>query len=434
MKPQYWFRWLTMQGILRLTMRRYARSGDPFALLLGGAERPADPFALIDRLRAEGRVARTPLARFTADHELGRIILRDNRFGKVPPGNAANWIARLSATTARRFPLPANPIEPPSMLVLDPPEHTRMRRPVTSAFTPRAIARLRERVEGVTAELLDTLPADGSIDLVTAYAAQVPSAIITDILGFAQRDRTMFLEWGDRIAPLLDLGLDWRRFRLGFAAQDRMDAYLDAHLDRLRREPGEDILSSLVTAGDLDDRELKATAGLLMAAGFETTVNLIGNCVVRLLRNPDQLARLRAEPDLWPNAIEESLRLDAPVQSTARLALEPLELGGHRLPANRLVLVHLAGANRDPAVFPDPHRFDVARENAKDHLSFSSGVHVCLGASLARMEAVHAVRALFERFPDLCLTGEPTRRDTYTLHGFERLPVRLGRPAETPVS
>lgn len=423
-----------MQGMLRFAVRKHARAGDPFARLLGGAGRPADPFGLIDGLRAQGRVVHTPLAKVTVDHELARIVVRDNRFGKVPAGSVDSKAAALMALLADRLPLPANPVEPPSMLVIDPPEHARMRRPVTSAFTPRATARLRERVESVTTELLDAFPADGSADLIEAFAAQVPSAIITDILGFPQQDRAMFLEWGGHIAPLFDIGLDWPRFRRAFASQDRMDTYLDAHLARLRRDPGEDILSSLVTSGELDDRELKATAGLLMAAGFETTVNLIGNCVVRLLENPGQLARLRAEPGLWPNAIEESLRLDAPVQNTARLALAPLELGGVALRENTLVVVSLAGANRDPAVFEDPHRFDVARENAREHLSFSSGVHVCLGASLARMEATHAVRALFDRFPDLRLDGEPRHRDTLTLHGYERLPVQLGRAAETAVS
>ncbi|MEV6278299.1 cytochrome P450 [Nocardia sp. NPDC051832] len=434
MKPQYWFRWLSMQGVLRAAVRKQARAGDPLARYLGGAGRPADSFALIDELRSRGRVTRVPLATFTADHELSRIMLRDNRFGKIPPGTAYTNFTAVSNWLIRTIPLPANPIEPPSMLVLDPPQHTKLRRPVTSAFTPRAIARLRERVESVTDELLDAFPGNGSADLVASYAAQVPSAIITDLLGFPQRDRAMFLEWGDRIAPLLDIGVDWRRFRRAFAAQDRMDAYLGAHLDRLRQDPGEDVLSSLVSSGELDDRELKATVGLLMAAGFETTVNLIGNCVVRLLEHPDQLARLRAEPGLWPNAIEESLRLDAPVQITARIALEPLELGEVALRTGTLVVSSLAGANRDPAVFADPHRFDVGRENAKDHLSFGSGIHVCLGASLARMEAVHAIRALFERFPDLRLEGEPKRRDTFTLHGYQRLPVRLGRAAETAVS
>jgi cytochrome P450 len=170
-----------------------------------------------------------------------------------------------------------------------------------------------------------------------------------------------------------------------------------------------------------------------MGAGFETTVNLIGNGVAQLLAHPEQLDRLRAEPELWPNAVEEVLRLDAPVQTTARIARAELELEGARLRAGSTVVLSLAGANRDPAVFTDPETFDVGRPNAKDHLTFSSGIHVCLGASLARMEATHALRSLFDRFPDLKLDGAPQRRKLFTLHGYERLPVRLGRRATAPV-
>lgn len=188
-------------------------------------------------------------------------------------------------------------------------------------------------------------------------------------------------------------------------------------------------MSTLVSAGELDDYALKATASLLMGAGFETTVNLIGNGVVQLLANPDQLDRLRAEPDLWPNAVEEVLRIDSPVQTTARTALEDLELDGEQLRRGHTVVLSLAGANRDPKVFADPDRFDVTRANAKEHLSFSNGIHVCLGASLARMEGVYALRALFERFPDLALDGTPRRRRLFTLHGYEHMPVRLGRAA-----
>jgi cytochrome P450 len=211
-----------------------------------------------------------------------------------------------------------------------------------------------------------------------------------------------------------------------------MNAYLDDHIERLRRAPGDDILSSLVTAGELDSFALEATASLLMGAGFETTVNLIGNGVAQLVGHPEQLDRLRAEPELWPNAIEEVLRIDAPVQTTARTALCDVELDGISMREGSTVVLSLAGANRDPAVFPAPDRFDVARPNAKEHLTFSSGIHACLGASLARMEATHALQSLFDWFPDLRLDGPPQRRNLFTLHGYERMPVRLGRRASTP--
>ncbi|MFC9893997.1 cytochrome P450 [Nocardia sp. NPDC127579] len=427
MKPQYWFRWFSVQGLPRMVLRAQARRGHPFAQLMGGPQGFTDPYPLIEQVRAQGRLVKTPIAWASADHELVRMILRDNRFG-VRANKSLDLPAPL-LRIAERYPLPPNPVEPPSMLVIDPPEHTTMRRAVAAAFTPRAIRRLRDRVESVTEELLADLPSGGSADLIASFAAQVPIAIISEMLGFPREDRDMFLAWGDAATPLLDIGISRRAHRTALDAMEVMNDYFETHIERLRREPGEDILSSLVTAGELDTYALKATASLLMGAGFETTVNLIGNGVVQLLSHPDQLERLRAEPELWPNAVEEVLRIDAPVQTTARSALEDVEIAGVPLRKGNTVVVSLAGANRDPAVFEDPTRFDVARANAKDHLTFSSGVHVCLGASLARMEATYALQALFERFPDLAPAGPPRRRELFTLHGYERLPVTLGTAA-----
>lgn len=430
MKPQYWFRWLSVQGAPRLALRLQDRRGDPFAALMAGHAGCDDPYPLIEQLRGQGRLLRTPIAWATFDHELCRSILRDTRFG-VRTTESFN-IPKPMQKLAARFPLPPNPVEPPSMLVIDPPEHTRMRKPVASAFTPRAVRRLRDRVETVTEELLNALPAGGSADLIKSFASQVPIAIISEMLGFPDEDKARFLAWGDQMTPLLDIGISWRVYRKALLAMEVMNEYLDRHIERLRREPGEDILSSLVTAGDLDSVALKATASLLMGAGFETTVNLIGNGVAQLLAHPDQLERLRTEPELWPNAVEEILRYDSPVHTTARTALTDVELDGVLVRAGNTVVLSLAGANYDPAVFADPGRFDVGRDNAKDHLSFSSGVHACLGASLARMEGGYALRALFERFPDLRLDGAPKRRELFTLHGYERMPVQLGRRAQAP--
>ncbi|WP_159847280.1 cytochrome P450 [Nocardia sp. CY41] len=430
MQPHYWFRWVSVQGAPRLVLRLQARRGDPFAELMGGPAGFDDPYPLIEQLRGQGRLLRTSIAWATFDHELCRAILRDSRFG-VRTTESFN-IPKPLQKLAERFPLPPNPVEPPSMLVIDPPQHTAMRKPVASAFTPRAIRRLSDRVETVTGELLDALPAHGSADLIRSFAAQVPIAIISEMLGFPDEDKARFLHWGDQMTPLLDVGIPWRAYRDALRAMEVMDDYLDRHIERLRREPGEDILSALVTAGELDSYALKATASLLMGAGFETTVNLIGNGVAQLLAHPAQLERLRAEPELWPNAVEEILRFDSPVQTTARTALTDVEIDGITVREGNTVVLSLAGANRDPEVFADPGRFDVGRDNAKEHLSFSSGVHVCLGASLARMEGVYALRALFERFPGLHPDGSPKRRALFTLHGYERLPVRLGQPAQAP--
>ncbi|WP_024799886.1 cytochrome P450 [Nocardia sp. BMG51109] len=431
MKPRYWFRWMVVQGIPRLVLQTHSRRGDTLARLMSAPAGVHDPIPLLESLRDRGRLVRTPLGWVTTDHELCRTILRDNSFRVAA---AEGFVPKPLRWVMDRAELPPNPVSPPSMLVIDPPDHTRMRKPVASAFTPRAIGRLRDRVESVTAELLDALPSRGSADLVAAYASQVPIAIISEMLGFPDSERERFLAWGDAASPLLDIGPSWPTIRTASAALLSMDGYLDEHIARLRREPGEDILSGLVTAGELDDRELKASATLLMGAGFETTVNLISNGVALLVNHPDQLARLREEPELWPNAVEEVLRFDAPVQNTGRINRDDIELAGVPVRAGSTVMLLLAGANRDPQVFEDPHRFDITRANAKDHLTFSSGIHVCLGASLARMEGAYALRALFERFPDLQLDGPPQRRPLFTLHGYSHMPVLLGRRAEQPTA
>ncbi|GAB4588524.1 cytochrome P450 [Nocardia sp. IFM 10818] len=431
MTPRYWLRWGLEHGSVRAVLRWQARRGDPFARLMGSADGLRDPYPQLEALRERGRLAPNPLMWVTTDYELSRNILRDSRFGVY---TMERW--PLPATVirlARKAVLPASPVEPPAMLLLDPPEHTRLRKSVSAAFTPRAVGRLRDRVVSVTAELLEALPDNGSADLVPAFAAQVPIAIISSMLGFPERDRETFLGWGERVTPLLDLGLSWRVWKRAAGAIAETDAYLDRHIAQLRRAPGDDILSSLVTAGDLEDHKLKATATLLMGAGFETTVNLIGNGVVQLLSHPEQLARLRAEPELWPQAVEEILRFDPPVQTTARVALCDVELNGTTLREGSAVALALAGANRDPKVFEEPNRFDVTRPNAREHLTFSSGVHSCLGASLARMEGGHALRSLFERFPGLELSGTPERRPLHNLHGYAHLPVRLGRRAPAAV-
>ncbi|MEU4316910.1 cytochrome P450 [Nocardia sp. NPDC024068] len=430
MKPQYVYRWVNNHGVIRAFKKTRLRRGDAFTRLNGSAEGIENPYAVIEELRGSGGLRRTYPVWSTFDYELVREMLRDNRFGVGMPTLLPT--PRIVLRALNHSEAPANPVDPPSMLVMDQPEHTRLRKPVTTAFTPRAVARLRDRIATVTDELLDALPDDGPTDLVTRYASQVPIAIISEMLGFPDSDRAMFLRWGDDISPLLDLGISWRTHQRAMESSERVHRYLVDHIERLRAEPGDDILSSLVTAGDLSTHELCASATLLMGAGFETTVNLIGKGIVLLLRNPDQLARLRADPELWPNAVEEILRFDPPVQTTARTARQDLEIAGHRLRRGSTVVLSLAGANRDPAMFPDPARFDITRDNAKSHLAFSSGIHVCLGAGLARMEGAYALRALFENFPDLRLTGPPARRQQFTLHGYEHLPAHTGPRVRSP--
>jgi len=268
------------------------------------------------------------------------------------------------------------------------------------------------------------------VDLVADYAALLPVTVIAEILGVPAADRARVLAFGAAAAPSLDLGLSWRQFRRVESALAGFDGWLTGHLARLRDEPGEDLMSQLVQAREdgvgLDDRELKATAGLVLAAGFETTVNLLGNGIALLHDHPDQLAALRERPELWPNAVDEILRYDPPVLLTGRSARRPTEVAGTPVDKGTLITTLLAAANRDPDVFTDPARFDVARANAKDHVSFSAGRHFCLGAALARMEGEVGLRTLFDRHPDLQRTAGARRRDTRVLRGYATLPVRLG--------
>lgn len=418
-----WLRWAMLQGLPRAFLAVQSRRGEPMARLLAGPLRGGDPDPLIEQIRARGRLARTPLVAVTADHELCRTILRDDRFGASNPANM-NLPKPVRWLISRTDPQLPNPAEPPSMLVVDPPDHTRYRRAVVRAFTPRAIDKLRTRVVELTNELLDRLESAAQPDLIADFAGPLPALIIAEILGIPEEQRPRMLDRGDRGAPLLDIGVSWKTFRDAMQSLRESDREFSDHIDRLRSDPGDDIYSQVIHDGDLDRRELGVTALLLAGAGFETTINLIGNAIVLLLHHRDQLAMLREDPELWPGAVEEVLRFDSPVQMTSRNALRDLELAGHHFAAGETVVLLLGGANHDPGVFDEPGRFDITRANAKEQLSFSSGIHACLGANLARMEATIALRALFERFPHLELDGAPTPRGLATLHGFRRIPAR----------
>jgi cytochrome P450 len=298
-------------------------------------------------------------------------------------------------------------------------------------------------IERTTADLLDALEAaGGEVDLIGSWAAQLPVLVIAELLGVPKERRDDFLRWGAAVAATLDPGLPFRRYLGAERALRALHGFLRQHFERLRRDPGEDLVSRLVTppgngaspAGTglpeetaLTERELHATVMLLLGAGFETTVNLLGNAVVALDAHRDQWEALAADPAGWPGAVEEVLRFDSPVQITGRTATREVQLAGRPIPAGSRVTVLLGAANRDPEVFDAPERFDVTRPNARDHLAFSGGIHYCVGAGLARLEAAVALRMLTERFPELRVTGRPVRRDLQTLRGFEHLPVRLGR-------
>ncbi|OBJ96900.1 cytochrome [Mycolicibacterium conceptionense] len=413
------------------------RRGDPQARLIADPAVRADPAPFADEMRRRGPIVRGRALLMTFDYDVATDLLRSDDFrvsrlgGNLP--KPLRWVADKTYTGG------LHPLLAPSLLAVEPPDHTRYRKLVSSVFTTRAVSRLRERVQETANELLDAMDG-GVVDIVEQYCAQLPVAVISDILGVPDADRSQILRFGELGAPSLDIGLTWRQYQQVNSGIHGFETWLTDHLRQLRRNPGEDLLSQIIRASDagaagepLDESELRALAGLVLAAGFETTVNLLGNGIRMLLDHPEHLQTLASRPDLWPNAVEEILRLDSPVLMSARVARVDTEVAGTQVQADELVIVHLAGANRDPAVFTDPHRFDIERDNAGRHLSFSGGRHFCLGAALARAEGQVGLQTFFERFPDARPAGQGSRRETRILRGWSTLPIALGK-ARTAVS
>ncbi|WP_030175026.1 cytochrome P450 family protein [Streptomyces sp. NRRL S-813] len=389
-------------------------------LVAMGEDFVRDPYPVYAALRERGPVHKVRIPEGTeawlvVGYEAGRAALVDPRLSK-------QW-----KNASPSFPFPS-PAAGPHMLNSDPPDHERLRKLVVREFTPRRIDQLAPRVQQITDELLDTMVAipEGRTDLVEALSFPLPISVICELLGVPMLDRAAFRAWTSTI--LTDPDPAARQ-----AATRETSAYLVDLLDRKRLEPGQDLMSALIRTTDEDgDRlsadELRGTAWLLLVAGHETTVNLISNGVLALLTHPDQLAALREDMTLIDSAVEEMLRYDGPVETpTFRFTTEPVEIGDTVVPGGgELVLVALADANHDPARFPDPGRFDIRRA-AGGHVAFGHGIHYCLGAPLARMEARIAIRALLERCPDLALDAHPAAlswRQGMLIRGPHRLPVR----------
>jgi len=315
-----------------------------------------------------------------------------------------------------------------SLLFTDPPDHARLRRLVSHAFNPRTVEVLRPRVEALVGAILGRLRPAGSADLLAELAVPLPVAVICELLGVPEAERPRLSRWARHLAPRLDISFfrDPERTRLGDQAAAELGVFLNELVADPSRRHAEGLLAALVAVeadGDrLDRAEVVVLGALLLVAGFETTANLVGNGLLALLHHPEQLALLRdGEPD--PAVmVEELLRHDGPVQFTQRVLLEELELAGHRIAARTLVALFIGAANRDPMVFADPDRLDITR-HPNPHLAFSSGIHHCLGAALARLEAAVAIPAVVRSLPDLRLAGRPRWRDTFVLRGLRSLPV-----------
>jgi len=321
-----------------------------------------------------------------------------------------------------------------TMLTSDPPVHTRLRRLVSRDFTPRRIAELEPRVRAITDDLLDKAARKGSLDVMADVANVLPVMVIAELLGVPSENYGKFKAWSDSVVAgglgNTPAGSDLPAEFISATAELR--AYFSEAIEQRRRNPGPDLVSALVVAHDdaeaLSADELLALILLLLIAGNETTTNLIGNGMLALMRNPDQLALLRREPDLITDAVEEIVRYDGPVQGTVRFAHNAAKLADVEIPAGAGIFLLLAAANHDPARFPDPDRFDIKRDS-NDHLGFGDGIHFCIGAPLARLEGAVAIGSMLSRFPHLAM-ADPDARLTYKgsffLRGLAALPLAIG--------
>jgi cytochrome P450 len=376
-----------------------------------------DPYPTYRALRESDPVHRSP---FLGAWVLTRYrdvaqALRDDRMSV--DGTRAAGHEELQGTSGPR-----------SMLVLDPPDHTRLRALVSKAFTPRAVERVRPRIEALVTGVLDRAALHGGLELVDDLAYPLPVTVIAEMLGVPPEDWPRFRGWSRALVANLDplSGRDPGQVTTALQARGALGRYLSGIIDRRRQEPGDDLISGLLVSAEGEDvlsqAELVVMANLLLVAGHETTVNLIANGTLALLEHRQQLALLAEQPDLIQPAVEELLRWDSPVQLTARVALEELDLAGQRVGQGESVLALLGAANRDPDQFTEPDLLDITRAH-NPHLAFGRGIHFCLGAPLARLEAQIAIAGLVTRFPGLRLAGAPERRPTVTLRGLTRLPL-----------
>ena len=388
----------------------------------------ADPYPVYEALRAIGPVCQDGAwgSWMVTGHAEVSEVLRDPRFSAQRLGLDLSWLQESQREAAA----PVLQAITRQMLFLDPPDHSRLRALTTRAFTPRVVERMRADIQAIVDDLIDRVQGTGQIEMIADLAAPFPAAVIAELLGVPQEDRNRFRRWSDDFVVFLDgTGLDGEAMGRVMISLGEFLAYFQA-LVRLRRDsPRDDLLQALIEAeerGDtLSEEELLTNCMLLLAAGHETTTNLIGNGLLALLRHPEQLEALRDEPTLAPSAVNELLRYDPPVQLTARRALEDVELAGQLIHAGEPVNVILAAANRDPAQFADPEQLDIRRRENR-HLSFGHGIHFCPGAALARLEGQIALTTILRRLPNLALATDGLRwSESVTFRALEALPLRF---------
>ncbi|MFN8616621.1 MAG: cytochrome P450 [Dehalococcoidia bacterium] len=362
-----------------------------------------DPFTLLDEVREEARVVRDDfLGRYiVARFEDVQAILNDRDLA-VDPRKAAE---RTFNSMFRQRASQADEDSQPSMLFLDPPDHTRLRSLVTKAFTPRSIEKMRVRIGEIANELLDKVEGQPSFDLMAAFCQPYPTIVIAEMLGVDPKDQANFKRWtDDGVAAGFDPFATDEQKKKAEIAFGQLRAYLEAAVAERRANPKDDLITALIQAEDegsfFNDNEVVTMISLLLGAGNVTTTDLLGNGMKNLLSNPDQVQKLRDDPSLLENAVEEMLRYEGPVTFSGRITVDDREIAGCPMHAGQSVTVALGGANYDPRLHKDPHKFDITREDI-DHLAFGGGRRYCLGAPLARLEAQIGVKTLLERFPNL---------------------------------
>lgn len=377
-----------------------------------------DPYPFLKRLRDYDPVNETPIGVF----RLTRYADVIRMLKEVPSG-----VRMADGTVFGGINLGGGPSE--FILRQDPPDHTRLRKLMNQAFTPRAVQRMRDHVVEIVDQQLDRVAAAGEMDVISDLALPVPSTVICEMMGVPISDRDKFTEWTAAATHLLAAALaPTDVVERGFKAVQELTTYFTDLIEERRKHLGEDILSGLIRAEEAGDRlsssELIAQSIGLLIAGFETTIGLIGNGVRALIQHPDQLALLRQNPDLIGSAVEECLRFDGPIILTIRVTREDTAFGDSVIPRDRPVMNLLSAANRDPAHFPDPDRFDITRQD-NDHLAFGGGVHFCLGAHLARLETQAAIGGLVRRFSDIELASEGRVWGRSLFRVLGELPIRF---------
>ncbi|MFG3010137.1 cytochrome P450 [Streptomyces cinerochromogenes] len=389
----------------------------------------ADPYPAYAELRARGRVVRyEPTDQWLVPHHADvSALLRDRRLGRT-------YQHRFGHEEFGRTPPPPehepfHTLNDHGMLDLEPPDHTRIRRLVSKAFTPRTVERLKPYVEGLADELVAGLVRNGGGDLLTDVAEPLPVAVIAEMLGIPEADRGQLRPWSADICGMYELNPSQETAAKAVRASVEFSEYLRELIAVRRKEPGDDLVSGLIAAHDEGDRlteqEMISTAVLLLNAGHEATVNATVNGWWALFRNPDQLAALRADHSLVPSAIEELMRYDTPLQLFERWVLDDIEIDGTTIPRGSEIAMLFGSANHDPAVFSNPSRLDLTRGD-NPHISFSAGIHYCIGAPLARIELAASMTALLRQAPALTLAAEPERKPNFVIRGLSGLRVEVG--------